>query len=546
MSFSSLFNNAVTLVKDFHGEIMKVINDDKIKNNEESKSLIENKIIPVNKISNDEEIPKIIVKNEIIIKEKDSVNKIIDDEEVTIIKQSTNQKIEFSNDQREIIYQLSKISETVLYQELLQKDTLLNLLDFINEIGLTEEMFMIDEFWKGWNKPDEKILVNKTLLDWLGYEGTYSHQKERFLKILKRNFQEELDYIRLDPHMEIESINPKSQEKPLFVTYLCLKEISIMVSTKKAKDIRNSYLRLEILFKLYIEYISSYEKKMLNEKLKKLNQRVLKYEKKHTFKKFKTDLPMYYICDLSRLCSEDCNFKGSLKHGISPKGINARLKTHRTTLRSIKPEFLVACPMERHVELLEDVMAEAYEKYLTPKSSEAFYNISVNTMRQTAIKFLDIICPNQYIIIEQKEIDEYNDDVDELYTSKYIKDESNEEQLIDKEIKPNSVLPVIHTNNLHIDNCGTQNTINVNNNNAPVNEKSTNNISSEELTDKIEELKQLAEKLIYYTGKDMEPLVEKFHTVKGKTVNIRRKNLSNAIHDQINRLTQQHEEMCNY
>ena len=136
------------------------------------------------------------------------------------------------------LYEVAEICRPSIYANLLEHNEMKTLKDFIEHIGLNEDLFRVDEFWDGWNSPDKWLLVNEEMIDWYGYEGEYRNKKQKFIQLVKKNFEENIDYKYSDINDENYGVKnePKKrgvQEKIIFITYLCSKKISMMLSTKK-------------------------------------------------------------------------------------------------------------------------------------------------------------------------------------------------------------------------------------------------------------------------------------------------------------------------
>ncbi len=393
------------------------------------------------------------------------------------------------------LYEVDKICKTIdeniTYKKLLQETELTTIINFVTSIGLTMDMFKIDEFWDGWNKKDVWILVNKDMLDWLGYKGKYGNQRTNMLESLKNRFRENIHY-KIDLLPSQENINePKKsgrKEHQIFLTYLCLKELSMMINTEKASEIRRSYIRREMLFNLYLKYQNDFMNIKQQKLLDQLKRKIFKLEKKHHYVKFKVEESSYYIFSYGSICSPNCNLHNFIKHGVAIKGgkngpFDQRFYQHRETYKWAYLDFLVSAPPEA-IEGLENCMEIRYRKNLNPSSGEVFEGISIDMLKTAAITFLESLCPGDYTIIEQSIIDEYNYDVKLMMSSRCILDEDND---IQNEIQ--SEKNIIQELPEHVQ------------------EKNDTNIL---------EYKKLLKDIDSYTLKHIDPLMDKFNISKGK------------------------------
>lgn len=170
---------------------------------------------------------------------------------------------------------------------------MLTIKEFIEMSKFPIDSFMVDNFFNNLND-DIPVYVNNELIEWCGFNGKdFDKRKELFVKILKQ-FEKGIDfwcltnieyshyYQKSIPHNQgIEkgdigkSINyphpttftGKNKTKHIILTTNCFKMVLMMLNTKKAKEIREYYLALEKLIKVYSKY-QYYQKKYENELLK--------------------------------------------------------------------------------------------------------------------------------------------------------------------------------------------------------------------------------------------------------------------------------------
>jgi hypothetical protein len=139
---------------------------------------------------------------------------------------------------------------------------LLDILEFIKVTKFELNMVMFDYFWQ--------VMIGNTgrhlstsVLEWFGYEGDYKRQKEAFIKMLKRN---KIAYTELTQHdKEIELYSTIKEELALLPSNVKHSKFLIMepddikmaimqLKTKNGSLIRQYYIDLEELLKLYVEY----------------------------------------------------------------------------------------------------------------------------------------------------------------------------------------------------------------------------------------------------------------------------------------------------
>ncbi|CCV02109.1 hypothetical protein IIV25_091R [Invertebrate iridovirus 25] len=127
-----------------------------------------------------------------------------------------------------------------------------------------------------------KIHVSPTVLEWFGYEGEIKEQKKAFIKMLRRN---EIEYHQLNQKdKEIEyypSIKTEIAKMPscdavkskfLIMEPNAIKMAIMQLKTKNGHTIRQYYIDLEELLKLYTEYTLYFNHRESQRKITNLEQ----------------------------------------------------------------------------------------------------------------------------------------------------------------------------------------------------------------------------------------------------------------------------------
>jgi hypothetical protein len=127
-----------------------------------------------------------------------------------------------------------------------------------------------------------KIHLNKCVLDWFGYEGDYKIQRQNFKKMLKNNSIEyhELTYqdkeINKYPTIkqELAGMTNCGVVKTKFIVMdpKNLKRAIMQLKTKNGHIIRDYYIDLEELLKLYVEYTLYFNHREAQRKITDLEQ----------------------------------------------------------------------------------------------------------------------------------------------------------------------------------------------------------------------------------------------------------------------------------
>ena len=159
--------------------------------------------------------------------------------------------------------------------------SLLNIMEFIEVTKFKLNMTMFDYFWQvviG----NRSSLVGRPVLEWFGYEGEYFNQKKCFKKMLKNNSISFRELTRKDKEIklystiqdELQKLNEGARAcaKFLVVEPDDLKMAIMQLKTKNGDTIRQYYIDLEKLLKLYVEYTLYFNHRESQRKITSLEQ----------------------------------------------------------------------------------------------------------------------------------------------------------------------------------------------------------------------------------------------------------------------------------
>lgn len=154
----------------------------------------------------------------------------------------------------------------------------LSIEEFMETIQFVKNPVMTDYFWQ--------VLVQKQgchvaalLLNQLGYEGEFKNQQTCFKRFLKRNGIEPQELSSFDPQLkfypsvqeEMKNMKPNviANRKWLIVNPRDFKKIIMKLNTKNGDEIREYYIRMEELIKLYLEYSLYFKERQAQIELQK-------------------------------------------------------------------------------------------------------------------------------------------------------------------------------------------------------------------------------------------------------------------------------------
>ncbi|ADO00397.1 hypothetical protein WIV_gp054 [Wiseana iridescent virus] len=140
---------------------------------------------------------------------------------------------------------------------------LLNVVEFIKVTKFNLNLVMFDYFWQV-VVGNRSTLVGRPVLEWFGYEGEYFKQRQNFKKMLRNNSIQYRELTQNDNEIELyptvkqelQELNAGAQAcaKFLIMEPDDLKMAIMQLKTKNGDTIRQYYIDLEKLLKLYVEY----------------------------------------------------------------------------------------------------------------------------------------------------------------------------------------------------------------------------------------------------------------------------------------------------
>jgi phage anti-repressor protein len=152
-----------------------------------------------------------------------------------------------------------------------ENSNLLTVKELLNIINCNINNLYFDKFWP--NITNEKwIYIDNELVLWLDVN------KKQLIELLKKYFIEIEDYnilTNLEFYVNNFSFDLKEEKeednKYIIVSLNCFKELCMYVGTKKSKEIKKYYIKLEKIYQLYLEYQVQYYKQQLENNKYKIN-----------------------------------------------------------------------------------------------------------------------------------------------------------------------------------------------------------------------------------------------------------------------------------
>jgi hypothetical protein len=160
--------------------------------------------------------------------------------------------------------------------------TLLDIMKFIEVTKFRLNMIMFDYFWQV-VVGTRRTPIGTTVLEWFGYEGEYRKQRQNFKKMLQNNNIEYRELTQEDEEIElyptirkelqfITNEGARQNAKFLIMEPRDLKMAIMQLKTKNGHIIRDYYIDLEDLLKLYVEYTLYFNHRESQRKITDLEQ----------------------------------------------------------------------------------------------------------------------------------------------------------------------------------------------------------------------------------------------------------------------------------
>lgn len=181
-----------------------------------------------------------------------------------------------------------------IYQHLLDEQKMLTVTEFISRCNLSIESFQVQEYWNAWDNPARFMIVNRDMLEWLGYKGPLKEQRRNLLDIMKKNLRDDEFKIFFGGQLPTEVIGSVDEgrfDKVITITYPGLKKLSMMISTDRGNTIRDAYVMQELCFSLYIKYQRDFGIRDKQKCIDEANRNVLKLKVKNEKLKMKRHHP---------------------------------------------------------------------------------------------------------------------------------------------------------------------------------------------------------------------------------------------------------------
>lgn len=168
--------------------------------------------------------------------------------------------------------------------------------NFMDVIEFEKDPTMTDYFWQVMVQKQHSHL-SSLLLQCLGYEGKGFTQQQAVKRFLKSNNIQPLELSSDDPRVELyDSIKEEMQimkpnvianRKWLIIEPREFKKVIMKLNTKNGDSIREYYIRLEELIKLYLEYSLYFKERESQIEKQKAKQEI--YDLKQLMGKMKID-----------------------------------------------------------------------------------------------------------------------------------------------------------------------------------------------------------------------------------------------------------------
>lgn len=143
-------------------------------------------------------------------------------------------------------------------------DTLLNIFEYIEAVNFRIDRLMLNKFWQCVSE-NRCTSLGASVLEWLGYDNTQErNRKAKFIELLDTHnisyiqikhtdpsFQDYPDLVEEAANLSVAALKRKQW---IIMGSRDFKKMVMFLRTSRADDIREYYLCIEELFKMYCEY----------------------------------------------------------------------------------------------------------------------------------------------------------------------------------------------------------------------------------------------------------------------------------------------------
>ena len=163
-------------------------------------------------------------------------------------------------------------NDKYIYEEtttaLKNSKVLLDIYKYIEVVGYQIDQFMFDKFWQSVSK-SSCVVILTAVIDWLGYDSMEERfNKASFIDLLKSHEIQFKHIKHTDPEFEnypelvddakTMTVAALKSKKWIIIDSDDFKRMVMCLRTKKAEQIRDYYISLEKLFKMYCEYTTHF------------------------------------------------------------------------------------------------------------------------------------------------------------------------------------------------------------------------------------------------------------------------------------------------
>jgi hypothetical protein len=167
--------------------------------------------------------------------------------------------------------------------------SLLNIEEFMTVIGFVKDPVMTNYFWQAMVKK-QGTHIDTLLLECLGFEGDFKTQQAHVKRFIKSNGISLLElsssdtriseYPTIKEEMKDLKANVIANRKWLIIDHRDFKKAIMKLNTKNGDKIREYYICLEELIKMYLEYSLYFRDREAKIKEEKSKQRIVSLEEK--------------------------------------------------------------------------------------------------------------------------------------------------------------------------------------------------------------------------------------------------------------------------
>lgn len=347
---------------------------------------------------------------------------------------------------------------------------LLTVKELLNSVNYEYDSIFLDKFWSI-IKDDIWIYIDDNMLKYIGYgRSEFKKNKQDYLNVLKENFEDENDYKFLfskdfeefSKCQKIKfkecQINDHNKVKHLIVSPDCFKQSLMLIKTNKSKEIKKYYIKLEKIFKFYLEYQNKYrtfelDKHRFESEIKELEFEKNIYDLQNNLyiEKF-NNKKCIYLFEIIEVSTKEKYIKIGSTKDISQRYLTLKQKFKYLNILNVFECYNNYTEIEKDILNDEDIKNNLYNNLINGNKSIEIVKIGTNLSYEKVVDIVkkyinNIYSLNPVQLLENKKLTIESEKIN--LVNRLMNNGYNPQEIIDKLFS--NIIEINNTcNNSHI------------------------------------------------------------------------------------------------